>query len=145
MLQQGCSHPHRENRRRSQQSISFVVPWHIVGSRLDFERQDDHFQASFFAGNLTIVHHQECKACWGFISSKSVFKNLNESAALPRREMVCVYGLETSQKCSTPACTAVELVALAVSSAGRFSLLVAFELPASSKRGGNHLVFLPCW
>lgn len=43
--------------------------------------------------------------------------------------MVSVYGLEASQKCITPsACTAVaELVVLAVSSAGPFSFLVAFE------------------
>lgn len=49
--------------------------------------------------------------------------------------MISVYGLEASQKCITPsACTAVvELVVLAVFSAGPFSFLVAFELPGSSE------------
>lgn len=49
--------------------------------------------------------------------------------------MISVYGLEASQKCITPsACTAVvELVVLAVSSAGPFSFLVAFELSGSSE------------
>lgn len=49
--------------------------------------------------------------------------------------MVSVYGLEASQKCITPsACTVLaELPALAVSSTGPFSLLVALELPVSSK------------
>lgn len=49
--------------------------------------------------------------------------------------MISVYGLEASQKCITPsACTAVvELVVLAVSSAGPFSYLVAFELSGSSE------------
>lgn len=44
--------------------------------------------------------------------------------------MVSVYGLEASQKCITPSTcpVVVELVALAVSSTGPFSLLVAFKL-----------------
>lgn len=60
--------------------------------------------------------------------------------------MVSVYGPEASQKCITPSACAVvaELLAMTVSSTGPFSLLVAFELPLSSKGSDNHLFFLPC-
>lgn len=60
--------------------------------------------------------------------------------------MASVYGLEASQKCITPSACAVvaELVTLAVSS-GSFSLLVAFELPVSSKRGDGYLVLCALW
>lgn len=56
--------------------------------------------------------------------------------------MASIYGHEASQKCNTPsACTAV--VELAVSSAGPFSFLMAFELPVSSEGIDSHLFFLP--
>lgn len=117
------------------------MPQRIPGAGLDFARQDDVFQAPFFPGNLTIVRLKRV----GVIGSKSVFKKLNKSAALPRRGMASVYGLEASQKCITPSACAVvaELVTLAVSS-GSFSLLVAFELPVSSKHTDNYLFFVPC-
>jgi len=59
--------------------------------------------------------------------------------------MVPVYGLEESKKCIAPSACAVvvELMALAISSTGPFSLLVAFELPASSKQSDSHLPLLP--
>lgn len=77
------------------------------------------------------------------ISSKSVFKKLSKSAAIPRR-VITVYGLEASQECiPSSVCTAVvQLVVPAVSSAGPF-FLVAFELPGSSECIDSHLS-LPC-